>query len=90
MHRSRSICLPNLRLKDLAVSDSGLVFDPASGTIATSNATGVRILRALCEGKSIQEITDQLTIEYDAPPQVVEADIQDFIVQLGEQGYLNG
>ncbi|MCM2323058.1 MAG: PqqD family protein [Oligoflexia bacterium] len=76
-------------LRNLAISDSGLVFDPATGAIATSNSTGVRILRELCEGKSAAQIREALFGEYDTDREVLERDIRDFLAQLQGQGYLH-
>lgn len=74
-------------LKDLAISESGLVFDPNTGSICTSNQTGLDILRALCEGKSTAEITETIAERYQVGAQLVEGDVRDFIQQLRSYGY---
>jgi PqqD family protein of HPr-rel-A system len=53
------------RLKDLAVSETGFVFDPYSGATFTANATGLTILDALKEGASRQTIVEELQSDYD-------------------------
>lgn len=74
-------------LNDLAISESGLIFDPASGSIAISNPTGIQILRAICEGKSIEEICEELVREYQEQPEVIAKDVEDFLIQLRNHGY---
>ena len=38
------------KLRDLAISDSGFVFDPYSGATFTANSSGRAILEALRDG----------------------------------------
>lgn len=38
------------KLKDLAVSDSGFLFDPYTGATYSTNAVGLRIVRGLQQG----------------------------------------
>jgi len=78
-----------VKLKGLAISDSGLVFDPVSGTISTSNATGLQILRALSDGKAPEEVSRDLLQQYDAPASTIERDVKDFIAQLQGSGYVH-
>jgi hypothetical protein len=76
------------KLKKLAISESGLVFDPATGTIYTSNPVGLLILDALKEGKEDVAIRDLLLKNYEVDAQTVERDMYDFISQLNGSGVL--
>ena len=48
------------RIKDLAVSDSGFLFDPLSGSTFTVNQTGRTILEGLKAGSGRDGIVAQL------------------------------
>lgn len=79
------------RLKDLAVSDTGFVFDPYSGASFSTNAAGMEILKKLKEDatrtdilKSLHETFDVVNGEDD-----LERDIDEF-VQLLKRNYVVG
>jgi PqqD family protein of HPr-rel-A system len=76
----------NARLKDLAISDSGFVFDPFSGGTFTLNETGRTVLQALREGLSESEIIDRLRTDFDAVTPKVEEDVRDFVRTMTEYG----
>jgi hypothetical protein len=81
--------MQQVQLKQLAISDSGLIFDPSTGTISTSNGTGVEILRGLIEGKSPREVASALASKYDTQIQAVERDVHDFLLQLKGFGFVD-
>jgi PqqD family protein of HPr-rel-A system len=74
------------RIKDLAISDSGFVFDPFSGGMFTLNPTGRTILESLREGLSEPEIVQRLRDEYDQVAPRVEDDVRDFLRTMKELG----
>ena len=74
------------RLKDLAVSDSGFVFDPFSGGTFTLNETGRTVLNGLRAGLSEADIVAQLHSEFDAVTPKVEEDVRDFLRTIAEFG----
>ena len=74
------------RIKDLAISDSGFVFDPFSGGMFTLNPTGRTILESLREGLSEPEIVQRLREEYDQVAPRVEDDVRDFLRTMKELG----
>lgn len=76
------------KLKDLAVNESGLIFDPSTGYIFTSNPTGILIMNALKEGKSIDEIKESILDAYDVNADTAEKDVFDFIGQLSNCGLI--
>jgi hypothetical protein len=71
-------------LKRLAVSESGFVFDPASGHNFTLNETGLVLLRLLLKGLRLDEILAILQTEFDAEPREMERDVLEFISALRE------
>lgn len=74
------------KLKELAVSESGLIFDPTTGTIYTSNSIGLLILSALKEGKEDLEIRNLILNDYDVDELTAERDLYDFYNQLRGSG----
>ena len=76
----------NLRIKDLAISDSGFVFDPFSGGTFTLNETGRTVLQGLRDGLTESEIVDRLRAEFDAVTPKVEEDVRDFLRTMTEYG----
>lgn len=76
----------NARIKDLAISDSGFVFDPFSGGTFTLNETGRAVLRGLREGLSESEIVERLRADFEAVTPKVEEDVRDFLRTMTEYG----
>lgn len=75
---------PEEVLKRLAVSESGFVFDPASGHNFTVNATGLVVLRLLLEYQRLDQILEALQGQFDAEPREIERDVIEFISALRE------
>ncbi|HET8939360.1 MAG TPA: HPr-rel-A system PqqD family peptide chaperone [Polyangiales bacterium] len=76
----------NARLKDLAISDSGFVFDPFSGGTFTLNETGRAVLQGVRDGLTEPEIIDRLRADFDAVTPKVEEDVRDFLRTMTEYG----
>jgi len=68
--------------QDIAVSDSGFVFNPATGESFSVNPVGKEILNLLREERSPKEIIDTLTGRYNTDRDTAEKDLQDFIDML--------
>lgn len=69
-----------MKLKEnIALSESGFVFNPMNGESFTINETGRHILQLLKEGKDEDEIIEQINNEYQTKKMNVEKDIQDFL-----------
>jgi len=76
-------------LRDLALSDSGFVFDPLTGHTFTVNPTGQLALRCLKDGLSAEETAERLSKEFaTGEGEDCGRDIQDFVLQLRECGLL--
>lgn len=71
-------------LRRLAVSESGFVFDPASGHNFTLNDTGLRLLRLLQQGRRLDEVLAELGAEFSGDPREMERDILEFVSTLRE------
>jgi PqqD family protein of HPr-rel-A system len=77
------------RIKDIAINETGFVFDPFSGGTFTLNQTGQAIVRALRDGLSYSEIAAQLRSEFDGVNEKLDEDLQDFMRSLREFGLLS-
>ena len=68
--------------KNIAISDSGFIFNPSSGDSFSSNAIGLEIINYLKAGKSTAEIIKNITEKYTVDASTLEKDIQDFLQTL--------
>jgi hypothetical protein len=57
--------IQTLRLRDLALSDSGFVFDPMTGHSFTVKPSGLRILQWLKEGMTAEEVVWRLADTFE-------------------------
>ncbi len=71
-----------MKVKHLAISEDGFIFDPTTGNSFTTNETGLFILRMLREGKTPEEIVKALSAEYDVDEGEAERDVLDFMEKL--------
>jgi hypothetical protein len=77
------------RLRDLALSDSGFVFDPQTGHTFTVNLTGQLALRCLKDGVSPEATAQRMSEEFaTAQGEDPARDVQDFVLQLRDCGLL--
>jgi hypothetical protein len=68
--------------KNIAVSESGFVFNPTTGDSFSINQVGQEILAYLADHKSPAEITSLMTTSYDIDPPSFEKYFYDFISML--------
>ncbi|HDR90201.1 MAG TPA: PqqD family protein [Bacteroidetes bacterium] len=68
--------------KNIAVSDSGFVFDPSSGESYSLNPIGTEIVKLLQQGRSNEDIIRDLTGKYDVDDATLERYYYDFIGML--------
>jgi hypothetical protein len=64
--------------KDIAVSDSGFVFNPATGDSFSVNPIGMEIIKLMKEGKNLKEISSYIFDNYNVEEKTIEKDLQDF------------
>ncbi|MBN1970143.1 MAG: PqqD family protein [Candidatus Delongbacteria bacterium] len=70
------------KLQNLAVSDSGFIFDPITGHSYSTNEVGLEILNLLKKGESVDSIVSTMIEEYDTSRDELLVDIEDFIDTL--------
>ena len=68
--------------KNIAVSETGFVFNPTTGDSYSINLVGREILGYLREDKSPDEITSLMTSAYDIDPASFEKYFYDFLSML--------
>lgn len=69
-----------MKLKEnIAISESGFVFNPEIGTSFTTNSLGVAILKQLKTKTSTEEIMNSIVNNYDVDSVTCEKDLDDFI-----------
>ena len=68
--------------KDIAVSETGFIFNPATGDSFSSNRVGLEIISLLKAGKTHKEIIKAITAKYKIKSLEFEKDYDDFMSQL--------
>lgn len=74
------------KLKDLAVSDTGFVFDPYTGATFSANPVALTVLEGLKQGLDREALLAQLEAKYEIGAQDVERDLDEFFAVLRRQG----
>jgi hypothetical protein len=75
-------------LRELAISDSGFVFDPRTGATFTLNATGLAIVLALRDGVSVDGVAQRVRDRFAEVPATIDDDVLDFVRALEHHGIL--
>lgn len=78
------------KLRDLAISDTGFLFDPYTGSTFSLNETGLAVLAGLREGLSSQAIVARLSEEFEVPEAAdLARDVAEFIHLLRRNGLVS-
>ncbi len=67
---------------NIAISDSGLLFNPGSGESYSVNPTGAEIIRMIRENRTETEIRDYFLAQYQTDESTFDKDYHDFIQLL--------
>lgn len=70
--------------KNIATSDEGFIFNPATGDSFSTNGIGADIIRLLKTEMTMKELVEVLAAKYDADRNLLERDLEDFSIQLKE------
>lgn len=65
--------------KNIAVSETGFIFNPTSGDSYSLNTVGMEILSLLKGGMDLETITDRILEKYDVEKSVLERYLYDFL-----------
>ena len=70
--------------RNIAISESGFLFDPSTGESFTFNPVGLEIFNFLKEEKSLDEIKEIMTDKYDIDAHNFERFFFDFTSMLNQ------
>ena len=70
--------------KNIATSDEGFVFNPATGDSFSTNSIGAEIIRLMKGEKSAKELVEIFCSKYVVDMALFERDLEDFTLQLKE------
>ncbi len=70
------------KLAKLAVSDEGFVFDPTTGDSYLMNRVGTAIVRGLQQGRSEDEVVQDILQEFECSEEKATRDVADFTDRL--------
>jgi hypothetical protein len=70
------------RIKELAMSDNGFIFDPTTGYSYNSNEIGFLILKLLQHDHSKADIVKRIAKDYDVSIDHLTHDVDHYIMQL--------
>ena len=68
--------------KNIAISDSGFIFNPSTGDSFSTNQVGMEIIRLLKENKSKEELIQEVVSKFNVAAATVEKDLADFSLML--------
>ncbi len=77
------------RLKDLAISERGFVFDPYTGVTYSLNGAGRLMIEGLAQGHDRKRIVDDLHAAFTVPPEEdLDRDLSEFVLVLRRQNLI--
>lgn len=68
--------------KNIAISEEGFIFNPATGDSFSTNTIGNEILSMLKEDKSQKIVVESICSRYDVDQNRFEKDLDDYVAQL--------
>ena len=76
-------------LPNIAVSDSGYLFNPTNGDSFSSNAVATDIIAMLKQDKSPDEIKKAILEKYEVEKATIERDFDEFVQELKDSYLLS-
>lgn len=74
--------------KNIATSEEGFLFNPATGDSFSTNPIGAEILLLLKHEIPIKQITEKICEKYDVDKSLFERDFEEFTLQLKDYNIL--
>lgn len=74
--------------KNIAVSESGFIFNASRGDSFSANPIAKEIINLIKDGRSQDEIKDYVLNTYQVDEETVEKDLYDFISQLSQHNLI--
>lgn len=75
--------------KNIAISESGFVFNPTTGDSFSLNTVGTEILQQMKNGSGENDIKNHIRALYDIDAETLEKDYYDFLKMLGQHKLLD-
>lgn len=75
--------------RNIAISESGFIFNPGTGDSFSANAVGLEIIRLLQEMATKEEILSAIQEKFTVDQDTAEKDLNDFIMVLHSYQLLN-
>lgn len=75
--------------KNIALSESGFIFDPTTGDSFSVNITGSKIFEFLKEGLSKEQIIEKLSEIFNMDKEQIQRDLDDFLNHLQQLKMIN-
>jgi len=72
--------------KRLAISETGFVFDPATGFSYTVNSVGMDILNCFKNGLNEKDIIKYVVDNYEVTKEQAERDFETFLIRMQQYG----
>lgn len=78
-----------MKLKNnVAISESGFIFNAEIGTSFTTNPIGVSILKQLKEDTSLENLKESIVKNFEIDPITCEKDLDDFLSIVNQHNLL--
>ncbi len=74
--------------KNIATSENGFIFNPATGDSFSGNTLASEIILAMKSGAPAEKIKQDVLQKYEVSPDQFERDWEDWLVQLKEANLL--
>ena len=74
--------------KNIATSENGFIFNPATGDSFSANEIAAEILQAMKNGDTELQIKNKLLEKYEVSPEQLNRDWEDWMAQLKEANLL--
>jgi len=71
------------------IENEGVLFNTSNGAIYSLNEIAVRVVEYLPICNSLDEIAEKLQAEYDAEREMILSDINELILDMKEQDFLD-
>lgn len=82
--------MPSIQIrKNIAVSETGFMFNPGTGDSFSANPVAAEIIQLLKSGQTREAIKNVLLEKYDVQSTQVDRDLDDFFIQLKEAHLLD-
>ena len=75
--------------KNIATSETGFIFNPATGDSFSANGLAAEILQLLKEDRQAEDIKAHILSRYEVEPTQLEKDWDDLVAQLRDHNLLD-